>query len=57
MWLDRVALGGLALGLAGYVMPAWAEGRLKWAFWLTLSSTVLHMFTSHRRPNETGEPR
>jgi hypothetical protein len=47
--LDRVALGGLALGLALYVMPFWREGRLKPAFWLTLLSTLLHVYTSHRR--------
>jgi hypothetical protein len=47
--LDRAALAGLALGLAMYVMPLWREGRLRWAFWLTLVSTVLHVYTSHRR--------
>ena len=47
LWLDRVALTGLGLGLAGYVVPFAAEGRLKFAFWLTLASTVLHIFTSH----------
>ena len=46
---DRVAVGGLVLGLALYVMPFWAEGRLRWALWLTLVSTVLHVFTSHGR--------
>ena len=35
--LDRVALGGLALGLALYVMPFWREGRLRPAFWITLA--------------------
>jgi hypothetical protein len=47
--LDRAAIGGLALGLGMYVMPFWQEGRLRWAFWLTLVSTVLHVYTSHRR--------
>ena len=51
--LDRAALGGLALGLALYVMPFWAEGRLRPAFWLTLVSTLLHVYTSHRR---SGSP-
>jgi hypothetical protein len=46
---DHAALGGLALGLVLYVMPLWTEGRLRWAFWLTLTSTVLHVFTSHAR--------
>jgi hypothetical protein len=47
--LDRAAIGGLALGLAMYVMPFWREGRLRWAFWLTLVSTLLHVYTSHQR--------
>ena len=47
--LDRAALGGLALGLALYVMPLWPEGRLRPAFWLTLLSTLLHVYTSHKR--------
>jgi hypothetical protein len=46
---DRVVLGGLALGLAMYVMPFWAEGRLRGAFWLTLVCTLLHIYTSHKR--------
>ena len=45
--LDRAAVCGLALGLTMYVMPLWREGRLRWAFWLTLVSTVLHVYTSH----------
>jgi hypothetical protein len=47
--LDRAAIGGLAVGLAMYVMPFWREGRLRWAFWLTLVSTILHVYTSHER--------
>lgn len=47
--LDRAALGGLALGLALYVLPFWREGRLRPAFWLTLISTLLHVYTSHAR--------
>ena len=47
--LDRVALGGLVLGLAMYVVPLWRGGRLRWAFWVTLVATVLHVYTSHRR--------
>ena len=45
--LDRAALAGLALGLALYVLPLWREGRLRFAFWLTLVSTLLHIYTSH----------
>jgi len=47
--LDRAAVGGLALGLAMYFMPFWPEERLAWAFWLTLLSTLLHVYTSHGR--------
>lgn len=47
--LDRAALGALALGLGLYVMPWWAEGRLRAAFWVTLAATVLHVYTSHKR--------
>jgi hypothetical protein len=47
--LDRAALTGLAVGLALYVLPFWREGRLKPAFWLTLLSTLLHVYTSHKR--------
>ena len=46
---DRVALGGLALGLALYVMPFWREGRLRPAFWIILLAVLLHVYTSHRR--------
>jgi hypothetical protein len=54
--LDRVVLGGIALGLSLYVMPFWKEGRLFWAFWLTLVSTLLHIYTSRQRAPEEGEP-
>jgi hypothetical protein len=47
--LDRAAVGGLVSGLVLYVMPFWREGRLRWALWLTLVSTLLHVYTSHRR--------
>jgi len=47
--LDRAALAGIALGLAMYVVPFWREGRLRLAFWLTLMSTLAHVYTSHRR--------
>ena len=46
---DRIALACLGLGLALYVMPWWADGRLRVAFWLTLVATAFHIFTSHRR--------
>ena len=45
-------LAGLGLGLLGYVMPLWPDGRLVWAFWLTLASTVLHLFTSRYSQSE-----
>jgi hypothetical protein len=47
--LDRAAIGGLLLGLALYVLPLWREGRLRWAFFMTLISTLLHIYTSHQR--------
>jgi hypothetical protein len=47
--LDRTALGALLLGLLLYVVPFWREGRLRWAFWITLGSTLLHVYTSHAR--------
>lgn len=46
--LDRAVLVALAAGLALYVMPFWAEGRLRAAFWLTLLATLLHIYTSHK---------
>jgi hypothetical protein len=46
---DRVALGGLALGLALYVMPLWPEGRLRPGFWITLLAALLHVYTSRQR--------
>jgi len=52
--LDRAAIGGVALGLGVYVMPFWPEGRLRWAFWLTLLSTLLHVYTSHARSSGSG---
>ena len=47
--LDRAAIAVLVLGLALYVTPFWREGRLRCALWLTLASTVLHLYTSHKR--------
>jgi hypothetical protein len=52
LW-DRVALGGIALGLALYVAPFWSEGRLKLAFWITFAATVLHVITSHAGSSPT----
>ena len=52
--LDRAALSGLALGLALYVLPFWREGRLRPAFWITLVSTLLHVYTSHKRAATAG---
>ena len=45
-----MALGGLALGLALYVMPFWREGRLR-AGVLDHPpvATLLHVYTSRRR--------
>jgi hypothetical protein len=54
-WVDRLALAGLGLGLAGYVMPFWAEGRLRWAFWVTLASTALHLLTSRLAARPRGD--
>jgi hypothetical protein len=53
--LDRAALIGLALGLALYVLPFWREGRLRPAFWVTLASTLLHVYTSHKRAGQAGK--
>jgi hypothetical protein len=47
--LDRAALGGLALGFALYILPFWRAGRLRYALFVTLLSTLLHIYTSHRR--------
>jgi len=52
--LDRSALGGLALGIALYVMPFWRTGRLRAALWTTLLATVLHAFTSRERAEGPG---
>jgi hypothetical protein len=52
--LDRAALAGLALGLALYVLPFWREGRLRPALWITLLSTLLHVYTSHKRSGNAG---
>ena len=54
--LDRAALGGLALGLALYVLPFWREGRLRPALWLTLVATLLHVYTSHKRASVAARP-
>jgi hypothetical protein len=54
--LDKAALLGLALGLTLYVMPFAPEGRMKWAFWLTLASTLLHVFTSHKVGSVAADP-
>jgi hypothetical protein len=50
VWLDRIAVGGLALGLCAYALPVAVEGRLKLAFWVTLGATLLHIYTSARGP-------
>lgn len=54
MTLDRVALASLGLGLLLYVMPWWREGRLYPAFWLTFLSSLLHVYTSHKRAERSG---
>ena len=51
------ALAGLALGLALYVIPLWREGRLRVAFWITLVSTLLHIYTSHARAERAENDR
>jgi hypothetical protein len=54
---DRAALGGLALGIALYVMPLWREGRLRAALWITLLSTLFHAFTSRQRAHSQEQDR
>jgi hypothetical protein len=49
IFLDRVALGGLTLGFCLYILPLWREGRLRYALFVTLISTLLHIYTSHQR--------
>ena len=56
MLLDRAVLSGIGLGLLLYVMPFWNEGRLRWAFWLTLVSTLLHIYTSRQTGPSSGPP-
>jgi hypothetical protein len=51
--LDKAVLFGIASGLLLYVMPFWREGRLRFAFWLTLTSTLLHVYTAHKRSGGT----
>jgi hypothetical protein len=48
VFLDRAVLAGLGVGLALYIMPFWRQGRLRCAFWVTLISTLLHIYTSHK---------
>jgi hypothetical protein len=54
---DRAALTGLMLGLVLYVLPFWREGRLRVAFWLTLSSTLVHIFTTHKMASSSDSGR
>lgn len=53
--LDGAALAGITVGILAYVVPAWSEGRLEFAFWLTLAATVLHIYTSHKAAHTSDE--
>jgi hypothetical protein len=56
VWLlDRVALGGIALGFLLVFQP-WG-GLLRAGFFVTLVSTILHVVTSHLEipPADGGE--
>lgn len=43
---DKMAQIGMALGLVLIFQPYW-HGGLKWGFFVTLASTLLHIITSH----------
>jgi hypothetical protein len=47
LW-DHIAIAGLGVGLALYVLPLGA-GTLRVGFFLTLAFTILHIVTSHCR--------
>lgn len=44
--LDRLLLGGMAVGALLMLQPIWAGG-LKWGFFVTFVSTVLEIVTGH----------
>lgn len=48
--LDTAALAGVGAGLCLYVLPLPFPGALRMGFWLTLASTLLHIYTSSSRP-------
>lgn len=60
VWLDRFALGGIALGIALYVLPLTEGGTLKAGFWITFAFTILHIYTSHAvggaKVNDANDP-
>lgn len=45
--LDRIARSGMVVGAALMLQPWWRDG-LRWGFWVTALTTVLHIVTSHR---------
>lgn len=45
--LDRLALGGMALGV-GLQLQGWWAGGFRAGFFLTLVSVILHVVTTHR---------
>lgn len=47
---DTAALTGVGAGLCLYVLPLPFAGALRLGFWLTLLSTLLHIYTSSTRP-------
>lgn len=45
-WLDRLALAGIAAGIALMLWPS-EGGSFKVGFFVTIGFTVLHIVTSH----------
>jgi len=45
-WLDRLALAGIATGIALILWPS-EKGLLRLGFFVTAAFTVLHVVTSH----------
>jgi hypothetical protein len=44
--LDRIAVGGMLLGLALYVVPLFGAESLRCGFGLTLAFTLFHIYAS-----------
>ncbi len=51
-WLDRAALGGIALGFLLVFQP-WG-GTLRSGFFVTAFATILHIVTSHMEMPDEG---